>query len=710
VLFRSLRTRLQAAFVSLGLAAIVTTEWQASSVAAASLEQASFDRLTAVREMRASELERYFANIRAQVGALASDTATISAVDRFHEAFMYLPEPTDAQLEQIATYYRDTASPESWLPQDPGARALQHAFLADSPHPLGAKDLLVSAPQLGAYGSAHALYHSTFHRYKTAFGFYDLFLIAPNGQILYSVMKEIDLGVRLEDSPYVDTALATAFRNASLQPNEAPPVIEDYAPYPPSANAPAAFVATPIRRAGAIIGILAVQIAIDEVNDVMDGGMRWREQGLGSSGQVFVVGPDNLLRSDLRTRIEQPEQYLLDLESAGVARDVIDKIRRNRTAVLAYAVELPSSERAGQDRAGIELGHGLRGTPVLRSRGPLRVAGLNWTIVAEIDSGEALAPVDALQSRIIAVGLLIALVFFLVAGWLGVSISRPLRMVARFARRIGEGERGLRIPLEGSDEIAQLAADFNRMAHDLERTTVSKRELEALAGRLITTQENERSRVARELHDDFTQRLAAAAIEAGRLEQLPPSSELDLRAGLAQLKQQLSETSREVHNLSRRLHRALIEDLGCAVAIETECRAVFERGGPLVDLHLDGDFSGVSRDVQLALYRITQEALRNVQRHSGADEATIRLAHRPSSGGQGGQVELEIHDDGKGFDRSQMPWHPHLGLTSMEERARLLGGTFTIQSAPGKGTIIRATFPADARTRSEETPDRRAET
>ena len=678
-MFRSFRTKLQFAFVALGLAAIAIAGWLVSRGATEALRQASYDRLTAVRETRASELERYFAQIRSQVGALASDDSTVNALEQMQEGWGRIPR--GSSTDKLRGYYEAAGAPDGWFPGDAVTQAVQTVFLASNPNPGGARDVLLEAPVLGAYGEAHARFHPTFLRYKVAFGYYDMFLISEvDGRVLYTAMKEIDLGVPLDAEPYRATPLAAIYRKA-IADNTV--VMQDYSPYVPSAMAPAAFVAAPIRRAGVVEGVLVIQVAIHEVNEVMDGGRRWTEQGLGASGQAYVLGPDQTLRSDLRHGIENPETYFAELKRSGIAADVVERVRRNGTAVLAYPLRLDLGTQ------GTELGIDTRGVEVLRSHAPVGIENLHWTIVAEIESAEAFQPVAALQRRILAVGIGVALIFFLAARWLGVSVTGPVLMVASVVRRIGKGERGLRIPVRGDDEVAQLSADVNRMTDDLERTTVSKRELEVLAGRLITAQEDERKRVARELHDDFTQRLAAAAMHAGQLEKLPGEPE-PVRAGLAQLKKEIAWLSDEVHSLSRRLHPAMLDDLGLAAAIETECRAVFERGGPLVDLHIDPALGEMSKDVQLTLYRITQEALRNIQRHADVGEATLRLAR------VGDELELAIADQGLGFDRTAPGWHPGVGIASMEERTRNLGGRFAMESIKGVGTTLLVALPARA--------------
>lgn len=684
-MFRSYRTKLQFAFVALGLALIAATGWIASASATAALQQASYDRLTAVRETRAQELERYYDNLSSQVQALAADDSILSALEQFRAAWPSIPLPRDGGAT-VAAYYRDVHAPESWIPVDPRTQAVQQAWIAGNPHPEGAKDLLLDSPTLGRYGEIHARYHPTFHRYKTAFGFYDLFLIEPeDGRILYTVMKEIDVGAALTSEPYRSTPLAEIFRKVILAGPDGGVILQDYEPYAPSGMAPAAFMAVPMLRAGKIDGVLAIQVAIDEVNDVMDGGRRWREQGLGETGQVFAVGPDNTLRSDLRESIEDPEAYLKGLRAAGIPEDVVGRIQRQQTSVLTYPVDLGVAERVREGERRTEIGRNTSGVAVLRSHAPLKIAGLDWAIIAEIEEREALQAVSALNRRIWMLAMGVAVLFFLAARWLAVSVTGPVLTVAAGVRHVGKGVRGLRIANDSSDEIGQLAADFNRMIEDLERTTVSRDDYQALSGRLITAQEDERRRIARELHDDFTQRLAAAAIEIGRLEREQTSAAA--REKLAELKLRMAKISDDVHGLSRHLHPRMLDDLGLAAAMEAECRASFERGGPIVNVEIAGDFQSVPRDTQLTLYRITQESLRNIQKHANVEEADVRLLRGAKS------IDLIIQDRGEGFDRSSSDWKPGLGLASMEERVRLLGGDLTVKSEKGRGTRIHVVLP-----------------
>jgi two-component system sensor histidine kinase UhpB len=174
------------------------------------------------------------------------------------------------------------------------------------------------------------------------------------------------------------------------------------------------------------------------------------------------------------------------------------------------------------------------------------------------------------------------------------------------------------------------------------------------------------------LHDDLTQRLAAVAIDAGRLQQMAPDPLLD------RIKQQMAELSRDVHGMSKRLHPSALHDQGLVAAVESECRAFFERGGAPVKFDYDPEVEGLPRETQLGLYRIVQEALRNISRHAAANEVEIEL----------GKTMLRVKDNGRGFEPAAR-LHSGLGLSSMDERARILGGRLHVHSAPGEGTEIR---------------------
>jgi PAS domain S-box-containing protein len=228
-----------------------------------------------------------------------------------------------------------------------------------------------------------------------------------------------------------------------------------------------------------------------------------------------------------------------------------------------------------------------------------------------------------------------------------------------------------------------------RNAEDLVRDSrdaleVSHREIQQLAGSLLTAHEDERRRLARELHDDLTQRLARLAIDAGRME-----SAADAPEGVRPLREGLVRLSEDVHALSYRLHPSVLDDLGLVEALKTECDRVARHGELRVDVDASGVLGALTAEASLCLFRVAQEALSNTMRHAGASAVTVLLSSRSTGG-----LQLAVSDNGSGFDADRPRDQASLGLASMRERVRLLQGELDIESTPGRGTTVLVWVPA----------------
>jgi len=221
----------------------------------------------------------------------------------------------------------------------------------------------------------------------------------------------------------------------------------------------------------------------------------------------------------------------------------------------------------------------------------------------------------------------------------------------------------------------------------------NERDLRRLAGRLISAQEEERSRLARELHDDIVQRLAVFAIDVGKLEQQLPDPAAPIREVLHEITKDIINISQDVHNLSRQLHPSILDDLGLIKAVEAECTSFSRREGIEIVFNHENIPRVIPKHVSLSLYRIIQEGLRNISKHACAEHISVSLK------GLDHEVLLSVRDDGIGFDRAEVKENPGLGLSSMRERARLIQAEFSIQSQPEKGTVITVRAPL---TREEE--------
>ncbi len=214
--------------------------------------------------------------------------------------------------------------------------------------------------------------------------------------------------------------------------------------------------------------------------------------------------------------------------------------------------------------------------------------------------------------------------------------------------------------------------------------------------RLVTiAQEEERRLIARELHDDVTQRMAGLAITIGVIERdnnglIGASGSGEMR----KVREAIEQLSSDIHGLSRKLHPSILEDLGLIRALQSECKRFEERGAFEIHFIHENLPEAIPLELSLSLYRIAQEALRNAQKHSQSKRVDLglRMAN--------GRLHLSVKDHGVGFRLGNARTSAGIGLASMEERAKLSGGQFSVQSSPGKGTTIKVLIPWQGGTES----------
>jgi two-component system, NarL family, sensor kinase len=210
--------------------------------------------------------------------------------------------------------------------------------------------------------------------------------------------------------------------------------------------------------------------------------------------------------------------------------------------------------------------------------------------------------------------------------------------------------------------------------------------LRKLAAKLLNAQEEERRRIAREMHDDWTQRLALLGIDIAKLEKNIGAPET-ARPLLRTMQEQLVSLSEDVHALSRQLHPSILDDLGLVEALRSECASFSRREGIEVVYRPEAVPTTVPKDVALGVYRVAQEALRNLAKHAAVNEGWVSLI------ATGSELLLRVQDKGVGFDPATVRSEPGLGLSSMEERVRLIQAKLSVKSAPGQGTTVEVCVP-----------------
>jgi signal transduction histidine kinase len=228
--------------------------------------------------------------------------------------------------------------------------------------------------------------------------------------------------------------------------------------------------------------------------------------------------------------------------------------------------------------------------------------------------------------------------------------------------------------------------------------------LQDLTGKLLQAQEEERRRIARELHDGLNQQLAMLAVELGLLAQQVPSDLAAVQQQLLELRSRTEALSNDLRLMTHRLHPAILEHLGLVSALRSHCSEFSQQEGVQTWLEVESAVGSVPAEVAICLFRITQEALRNVAKHSGAREAWVKLSMNSQ------QICLSIRDQGSGFNTRQANGKAGLGLISIRERVQSLRGDLSVAAKPNGGTRIEVLIPVTWKDSQHEHEKEQAQT
>lgn len=283
-------------------------------------------------------------------------------------------------------------------------------------------------------------------------------------------------------------------------------------------------------------------------------------------------------------------------------------------------------------------------------------------------------------------------------------VINRLQELAKALVGFGQDQLGVRLPVDDPDEIGQLSEAYNNMSQRIEEEVKENRALSEhlyqqsqqrgeLLKHLISVQEDERKRVARELHDDLGQALGALALRTEAVEMLIDS---DTEKAISQLhvtRDLIKDATDSMYELILALRPSILDDLGLLSALQSQAEKTFEGSGIVFELRTDGLPERLEPELETTLYRIYQEALNNARRHSGAKKVSITISMHERF------LESVIQDDGHGFDQEKLDAESHnlhgWGLLGIKERVSQWGGQVEITTHPGQGTLIRLQFPID---------------
>ncbi len=482
-----LAAKLFATLTLLGAIAVLVTGVLGYYRARDALEQAVFDQLTLVRQTKTRQVETYFRRISSELRLLASSKMVTDATREFRIEVAKLDHgDTSPELRRkVSDWYAANFMPDmkrilgekaalaTYLPVGAAPYYLQYHYIVSNPQPAQRRNLLDDAGDGSDYSKLHATYHPLMRAAAATVGFFDFMIADPkSGRIIYTVAKEVDFATSLQIGPYRNSNVAAAVARCGVSADRSAVCLEDFAEYAPSGGAPIAFMAAPVIDQGVVIGVLIAQLSDEEIDNVVTSDRRWSQEGFGNTGEAYLVGPDELVRSGLRAFYENRDNYFVELKAAGTSAEKIAAIQRYDSPVLHQRIDTKATRAAlaGVEGTGEIIGY--RGVPTLASWGPLSISGVKWAIVAKIDTAEAFAPIYQLRQELLIVGGLILLMVSAIAAWLSRALLGPLRQLTAGVNRFAAGDYGANVPVRTRDEIGQLCSAFNGMVEDLREKNV----------------------------------------------------------------------------------------------------------------------------------------------------------------------------------------------------------------------------------------------
>jgi class 3 adenylate cyclase len=447
-----------------------------------SLRSAVFNRLTEVRESQSRALGSEFKDLKNSLVLYSHGAIAVPALQAFIAGFDQLADApiNPAQQQSIADYYNttfmkqieqySTVKPDlnAVLPATNAQKYLQAIYTAQRK----SDDVAVTlddAHDGSAWSAANARYQDFFRQIVQRFEFQDVLLLDTRGNVVYTAFKDVDLGTNILTGPYNTSLLRGAYEKALASNSDDYVGITDFEIYQPAEGQPTAWMVSPVSANGRTEGVMALQFPITKINRLMTFDKQWAASGMGATGETFLAGPDDLMRSDSRLILENPAQYKHDVVRAGTPPDIADTAIRLGMTTLIQPVGAEATRAAQRGESGTMITTDYLGHQTLQAYAPVQIpdSGLHWSIVAKLDTAEAFAREAAFAKTMVISTAAIIFVVCLAAMFAAQVFVRPIRRLEAGARKISGGDYDVAIPLESRDEIGDLTQAFNEMTRNL---------------------------------------------------------------------------------------------------------------------------------------------------------------------------------------------------------------------------------------------------
>lgn len=485
----SLKSKLILIFMAISLIALGAMAYLSWRTTQSALFAVVSTHLTTVRTTQANQVHSYFDALHSQIRTLAESEMTAAAVVRFRESFQRLAnapvaEESASALERYYTQHylpaldqviSGTPTLETYRPRQNAAKHLQ-AYYVVSQHvanQLQSPHREVHQADARDYAEWHTHYDKLFHNLKVEFGYADLLLVDhETGDIVYTVQKNPDLGMNLAIGPYRQSHLARVVQAVQNNPERGIIQSIDFAPYRPQLGEPVAFLASAIYDKAEMVGILVIQLSLERLNGIMTNNGEWTALGLGKTGESYLVGPDQFMRTVSRY-LQAETEY-----EVGVQTIVVDPSTRGEEMSLAQAgsstsieVDTEMVQAALQGNIGTGLLPNYLGSNVLSAFAPLAVDGVHWAILAEIAETEIMQPVYRQQRTLMMMLATLTLLTSMLMILFASLVTRPLARLISATENAVNGDLDRAIQIQSNDEFTQLSDGINQLVAQVRTQT-----------------------------------------------------------------------------------------------------------------------------------------------------------------------------------------------------------------------------------------------
>lgn len=497
----SIKSKFLMMILGIAVACIAVVGFQGLHYGKASLTKSMYDHLTSLQSAKTQQIEEYFKNKQKLMKTFSSQNSVVEAMSKFRAGFNLLDtygiSIDQNSSDRLLNFYKDSYIDKlnknsikeyaytTMLPKKDVVKYLQYHYIINNPSPIGKKELMESADDKSYYSEVHQDYHETLLDIVQNQGFNELFLIdVRNMHIVYSTKKDVDFATSLEHGPYAHSSLAKVVRRVISNPDKGVVNIADFKAYKPLYNVPQSFFAIPIYQKNKFIGVLATQISMGEINSITTGHESWEHEGLGVSGEVYLVGRDYKMRSDSRKIIQTPEKYMVDLNKTNLHLDKKRLISVMQSTVLNQDVYSEAVKLATEGKEGTIVAENYLKKKVLSAYAPLKIDGLDWTIIAEKEIKEAEEPIIEFQNALLISSTILATLITFYAIWLAYTFLAPISSMARGVKNIISGKSKDKISLNRQDEFGDLSDNIDKMIdtistqeHEIEKKSKENDEL-----------------------------------------------------------------------------------------------------------------------------------------------------------------------------------------------------------------------------------------